>query len=235
MKTPKGKPRKRGPAKREVTKSGKGKRKRLQPVANPTPEDVIAIDTATAETMAPVVRRAMELRGFKFQLWEIAETLHREFKLNRCPSEATVWRWINEAMQAYASDIKAFAAREVAEQLHTTELLLRTWLPRAADELEIRRTRIRNGVTVEEIDEKAYDEKLKAVSIVDKMLAARRDLLGIKDGGGLPQEGEGKKTTDQLHQYLLKLATEAVSALPSANAKPATAKPVLELESGFTE
>lgn len=235
QKNPEKKP---GPAKRVITKITKGRRKSPKKTPeeapkDPTQSEVLDLDASNATQLAPIVRRAMELQGFKFALWEIAETVHHEFKLNRIPSEATIWRWINEGMQAYVSDIKAFAAREVASQLHITDQMLRTWLPRAMDELSVRRMRMRNGEMTEEIDESAYDEKVKATQIVDKMLAIRRDVLGIKDGGGLPEGGAGTKTTDQLHKFLLEIATKAVESLPSANLKVAKPKKeILTLESG---
>jgi hypothetical protein len=221
-------------AKRNIEKpKRRSPRKKTEPIPDPTQNKPEVFEAKDAEALIPIVRRALELQGMRFHLWEIAEALQREFTLNKAPSEATVWRWCEEAREAYMHDIKALTAREIASQLQTLDTMLRTWLPRAMNDLAIVRIRMRDGERIEEIDEKAFMEKAKAAAVVTKCLEMRGNILGIDRGGGLPSDN-GDRTPNQLQDFLLRLATQAVSQIPAVAGKTLD-KPTLTLESGVED
>lgn len=234
MKTPKEKHKKKRRLPGSRIKVATAKRRYVKKrKANQQPDPVTAkaddFEVMSSETLLPIVRRALELQGRKFHLWEIGEQLQKEYQLTKAPSEATVWRWCNEAHTAYLSDIKALRGRELSIQLQTYDNLLRTWIPRAMGELHIMRMRMINGEAQEVLDKQAIEEQTKAASVVIKVLEKKADLLGLDKAGGLPSEEGGTKTAEQLHAALVRFATQHVNGLPQANAKPAG---FLELESG---
>lgn len=179
---------------------------------------------------AAIRKHALEGKPYRV----IAEELWQEFKLEVCPSLTAVCRWIASAKEVLLHEISDLQIQLRMEQLNELEELKRPWWEAATRNLLVRRTVMRDGRAIEEVDEDAFKEHEKAANVVIKLMERQARLLGLDLAGS--DDNKGKATNIQeIYMFISQQLNSAPIKLADGREVETFGGLELSLDSGIDE
>jgi hypothetical protein len=163
----------------------------------------------TVELLHEKVRFALFLRANNYELTEIAEEVALRFKCI-APHFSTVSHWLSKYHEAADADCVQFRNRQRQQQGLIIDNLLKFWMPIAiADRLNNQRSRIVEDEEQALLNERTFNEELRATTIVIKLLEREAKLWNLdrmsdeEDLDGVPSEKLGLYILHQLGEQSL--------------------------------
>lgn len=178
-----------------------------------------------------IIDRCWEMHSLGYFDREIVIEIFECFELEKPPTLPMIRHWLDRGRLHTADNLKKSQEIFKNKALGVVDILLRKWIPVAAmANLPILRSHVVNGIKVPYTDENAYDEQIKAATVVTKLLKEGRDILGIGhnnaniDGEALNQSSM-LALIQTVNQYILAPGEKHLDKTQD----------ILELESGLPD
>jgi hypothetical protein len=180
------------------------------------------------------MKRAIELKRMDYTHFQIAQTMHVEFNMERRPAISTVSYWLDALYRHTDEEMKRVHCQFRAEQFEQLERLKSKWLKIAmAQDLEIQRWINTKGGKQPTIEENAINEQLKATEAIVKIMARQARLLGLDVERAGPQV-DGAQDRQEMQLWIIRQIS-MMGVAPAEGSKMESGREVLELTSGIEE